>query len=110
MLSDILDHHHKPAGMIARAGPALSADALRLHDRVRRASDARGMTGDEMGETLRQIGWPTAELARRLSVREDTVRGWLKGRRPVPPNLERWLLAVRDNLANAPALPDGWQR
>jgi hypothetical protein len=68
------------------------------------------MTGDEMGEVLRQIGWPTAELARRLNVREDSVRSWLNGRREIPPNLERWLYAVRDSIASAPPLPDGWTR
>jgi DNA-binding transcriptional regulator YdaS (Cro superfamily) len=49
-------------------------------------------------------------LARRLSVREDSVRHWLNGRRPIPPNVERWLYAVRDSIATAPALPDGWLR
>jgi hypothetical protein len=79
-----------------------------LHDNATPFKHLR-MTGGEMSECLRAIGWPLAELCRRLSIREDTARGWLTNRRPIPPNVERWLHAVRDNLANAPALPDGWQ-
>ena len=68
------------------------------------------MTGDEMSATLKAIGWTGGELARRLGVREDTVRGWLIGRREIPPNLERWLHQVRESRATAPILPAGWQR
>jgi hypothetical protein len=32
------------------------------------------MSGDEMFAVLKAIGWTSAELARRLSVREDSVR------------------------------------
>jgi len=67
------------------------------------------MTGDEMSEVLRQIGWSASELARRLNVREDTVRHWLNGRRGIPLNLERWIIQVRDTVDTAPRLPEGWQ-
>ena len=62
-----------------------------------------------MFPALKAIGWTSAELAPRLSVREDSVRHWLNGRRPIPPNVEHWLCAVRDSFSSAPALPDGWQ-
>jgi DNA-binding transcriptional regulator YiaG len=67
------------------------------------------MSPAELSDILREIGWPAAELQRRLGVREETIRQWLNGRRTIPPNLEQWLYAVRDNLANAPPLPDGWR-
>jgi transcriptional regulator with XRE-family HTH domain len=67
------------------------------------------MTGDELGELLRAIGWTSAELARRLSIRPDTVNSWLTGRRPVPGNVERWLHQVRAGFGSAPALPEGWR-
>ena len=63
-----------------------------------------------MFAVLKAIGWTSAELARRLSVREDSVRHWLNGRRPIPPKVERWLYAVRTDFSSAPALPDGWSR
>jgi hypothetical protein len=66
-------------------------------------------TGDELGEVLRAIGWTSAELARRLTIRPDTVNSWLTGRRPVPANVERWLYQVRAGFGSAPALPDGWR-
>lgn len=88
----------------------MRAGTRQLHDSVSQASDTRGaMTGDEMSEVLRQIGWTAGELARRLSVREDTVRGWLNSRRGVPLNLERWLRQVRDTVNTAPRLPDDWR-
>jgi hypothetical protein len=62
-----------------------------------------------MSECLRAIGWQISELSRRLSVREDTIRGWLTDRRPIPPNVERWLYQVRDGINTAPALPADWR-
>ena len=67
------------------------------------------MTGDEMAATLKAIGWTSGELARRLDIRADTVQSWLIGRRPIPPNVERWLYQVRDSLSTAPQWPDGWR-
>jgi len=67
------------------------------------------MTGDELGDVLREIGWLPRELARRLSVRSATVADWLTGRRNIPPNLEQWLYRVRDLQAQAPPLPDNWR-
>jgi plasmid maintenance system antidote protein VapI len=62
-----------------------------------------------MFQTLKHIGWSPAELARRLGVRDDSVRHWLNGRRAIPENLATWLVQVRDAQAQAPALPDGWR-
>ena len=67
------------------------------------------MTGAELSEVLRQIGWPVSELVQRLGVRPDTVTQWLRGRREIPDNLARWLVAVRDGVASAGELPDGWR-
>jgi DNA-binding transcriptional regulator YiaG len=88
----------------------LLAGTRQLHDNRPPVKDSAAMTGDELSELLREVGWPAAELARRLSIREDTVRGWLNGRREVPPNVGRWLEQIRDGIATAPALPDGWSR
>jgi transcriptional regulator with XRE-family HTH domain len=66
------------------------------------------MRGDELAEILKAIGWSSAELARRLNVRHDTVMSWLNGRRRVPDNLSAWLIKVRDAVGSAPPLPDGW--
>jgi DNA-binding transcriptional regulator YiaG len=65
------------------------------------------MTGNEMFEILRQLDWSPAALARRLSVRVDTVRQWLNSRREIPPNLAEWLIDLHNKLLEKP-LPDGW--
>jgi plasmid maintenance system antidote protein VapI len=67
------------------------------------------MDADEMSEILREIGWEPAELARRLDVRQDTVRRWLSGRREIPPNLAAWLRLHRTVQAQVPLLPDNWR-
>jgi hypothetical protein len=87
----------------------LLAGKRELHDNLLAVKDYRPMTGEEMSEVLRQIGWPLGELCRRLSVREDTARGWLSNRRPIPPNVAQWLHQVRDGINTAPALPEGWR-
>jgi plasmid maintenance system antidote protein VapI len=68
------------------------------------------MDADELNRTLAQIGWSQHELARRLEVRPDTVRGWVTGRRTVPDNLAEWLRQHRDKQTEVPPLPDGWRR
>lgn len=67
------------------------------------------MTGAEMSDLLREISWEPATLAAKLGVRHGTVRDWLAGRREIPPNLAQWLVAVRDGLASAGPLPEGWR-
>lgn len=66
------------------------------------------MDSVEFSDVLRQIGWHPGELARRLGVRPGSVYDWLGGRRSVPDNLAAWLIAVRDGLASAGPLPEGW--
>jgi len=80
-----------------------------LHDNGLAVKHAALMTGDEMGECLRAIGWEPPTLAQRLGVRPDTVRSWLSGRREIPDNLATWLLAVRDGQAAAGSLPENWR-
>lgn len=82
---------------------------LWLHDISATASEHHAVTGDEMAEALKAIGWTSGELARRLDIRADTVQSWLIGRRPIPPNVERWLHQVRASLSTAPQWPDGWR-
>jgi hypothetical protein len=67
------------------------------------------MTGPELSECLKQIGWPISELVDRLQVRPDTVMQWIRGRRPIPENLAEWLIKVRDGQASAGPLPEGWK-
>jgi hypothetical protein len=105
----IVGFPQEAAGHDRLRGPALSAGKRRLHDIGARVKHAAQMTGDEMGECLRAIGWEPTTLAQRLGVRPDTVRSWLAGRREIPPNLERWLLAVRDGVASAGPLPENWR-
>ncbi len=87
----------------------MSARNAKLHDNASAGKDHAQMTGDELGKILRAIGWTSAELARSLSIRPDTVNSWLIGRRPVPGNLERWLHQVRASIATAPPLPEVWR-
>ena len=65
---------------------------------------------DRLAELLREVGWSTMELARRLGIRETTPRSWLAGRRGVPPAVLDWLRQVADAQAAAPRLPEGWDR
>ena len=67
-------------------------------------SDAPLMTKERMAEIMRQIGWSSRELGRRLGVRESSIRRYLQGSREVPPNLAAWLegLATHMGLLLAP--------
>jgi hypothetical protein len=67
------------------------------------------MTGAKMSDLLREIGWEPATVAQKLGVRVDVVRGWLAGRREIPPNLADWLRRVRDGQASAGPLPEDWR-
>ena len=68
------------------------------------------MTPDRLRECLRVLGWANAELARRLSVSESSVRMWLSGRREIPPALDAFLEERVRRALDGPQLPDGWQR
>jgi hypothetical protein len=68
------------------------------------------VSGPELSECLKAIGWPVSELVERLGVRSDTAVQWIKGRRPVPENLATWLRRIRDAQGAIPPLPDDWRR
>jgi hypothetical protein len=68
------------------------------------------MDGAQLDAILREIGWTREELQRRLSIRADTIRGWLTNRRPIPEVVAQWLRQVRDAQGQAPPLPEGWRR
>jgi DNA-binding transcriptional regulator YiaG len=68
------------------------------------------MTGARLDDCLDIMGWPRAELARRLNVSESSVRMWLGGRRSVPPALAVWLEDLVVLMSQAPSQPVGWQR
>ena len=66
------------------------------------------MNTPDISTLLRQLGWGANDLARKLRVRDVTVRRWLRGTNPVPTNLQVWLQQCVDNPGNAPDLPEGW--
>ena len=51
---------------------------------------------------MRQIGWSSRELGRRLGVRESSIRRYLQGSREVPPNLAAWLEGLATHMALTP--------
>jgi hypothetical protein len=59
---------------------------------------------------MRTIGWTNAELARRLGVREGSIRMWLSGRREIPPSLADWLEERVRYALKGPQTPEGWSR
>jgi transcriptional regulator with XRE-family HTH domain len=68
------------------------------------------MTPDRLDECRRILGWTNAELARRLDVREGSIRAWLSGRREIPPNLAHWIEERTRRALEGPQIPDGWKR
>ena len=67
------------------------------------------MDNRRLEECLRIIGWSSQEIARRLDVRENTVRQMLQGKRRIPDNFAAWLEGFVAHLGAYPALPDDWQ-
>ena len=68
------------------------------------------MTGDRLVECLTILGWPRAELGRRLGVSESSVRMWVSGRREIPPALAAWIEERARRALEGPQQPEGWQR
>jgi len=72
-----------------------------LLDNPAGAGQAGPMTPEEMRETLAELGWSQAELARRLSddggeaVAGTTVWRYLAGKRKVPAGLAAYLRLAR---------------
>jgi hypothetical protein len=69
-----------------------------------------GVTGDEMSDCLRRIGWSANELGRRLNVNEHRLRRMLTGRAEIPPNLAEWLRCYAQAIGRLPPLPKDWTR
>jgi DNA-binding transcriptional regulator YiaG len=68
-----------------------------------------GMDGAELDAILKTLGWTPQELARRLSVRNDSVYAWLTNRRPIPQTLADWLRLHRTAQGSVPPLPENWR-
>jgi hypothetical protein len=66
------------------------------------------MIAEEMNEALKQIGWSTHELARRLRISDRRLRHMLAGREEIPDNLDRWLRMWAQTVTRLPQLPEGW--
>jgi transcriptional regulator with XRE-family HTH domain len=58
---------------------------------------------------LLRVGWRAPEMARRLGVREDTVRGWERGKRECPVVVLEWLERIGDAVEDV-GMPSGWQK
>ena len=63
-----------------------------------------------MEALLRQIGWTSGELARRLHARETSIRAMLRGNKPIPANLAVWLEDAAARTQGVPPLPEGWRK
>jgi hypothetical protein len=50
---------------------------------------------------LDDIGWPQTVLAARLGCGYRTIQRWLDGTSPMPPDVERWLIAMREAVLTA---------
>jgi hypothetical protein len=85
-------------------GPSAGLHMLRSGS----TSDAPLMTNERMAEIMRQIGWSSQELGRRLGVREISIRRYLQGSREVPPNLATWLEGLATLVGAYSSLPDDW--
>jgi transcriptional regulator with XRE-family HTH domain len=70
---------------------------------------AQLVTGQELSDALRGLGWSAHELGRRLGVTESTIRNWLSGRREVPASVAEWLTELQTGMAKLPSLPRGWR-
>jgi hypothetical protein len=72
-------------------------------------SETERYTPHQMLAALVILGWSSGHLARRLKVREGTVRQMLGGKRNIPNQLGRWLDQCATIAQTMPALPDDWQ-
>ena len=52
------------------------------------------MTIQELDKALKLLGWSKNKLADKLGLHENTVYGWGKAGRPVPPPVDRYLTLV----------------
>ena len=52
------------------------------------------------------LGWSAAELGRRLSTSERSVRRWLSGNAPIPDRVGEWLEAMVQHMQSGPPPPE----
>lgn len=67
------------------------------------------VTGDEMSDALRRIGWSVNELSRRLRIGERRLRRMTDGREEIPENLADWLRGLAENMDRQPRMPKDWR-
>ena len=71
------------------------------------------MSKSTIAATLDAIGWPDAEMARRLNCSRATVTRWRGGRTRPPSDVAQWLEAVAravEDLMPPPPVPMGPRR
>lgn len=52
------------------------------------------MTGPELRDAIRTLGWTQRRAAMRLGRGEATVRRWIAGTVPIPPDVAAWCRAA----------------
>ena len=60
------------------------------------------MTGDELKERRRRIGWAAEVLAREAKVSDRHWRRMEAGERPVPEDISAWVQRLSDAIAAVP--------
>jgi transcriptional regulator with XRE-family HTH domain len=63
------------------------------------------MTPQELSKLLDDVGWSVNELARRIDVRQQTIRRWLAGSAPFPDRIAAWLQEVARIIGQIPPPP-----
>ena len=61
------------------------------------------MTGPELDQAMRAIGWNGRALASRLRCSEMLVRKWRAGSIPIPDPVGQWLARVAHAIERLPA-------
>jgi hypothetical protein len=67
------------------------------------------MTYPRMQWCIHVIGWPIAELARRIHMSGSSVKQMQCGRQAIPDSLAIWLEMLTARMLNAPLLPHHWR-
>jgi len=52
------------------------------------------MTSEELDRTLKLLGWRKRHLAEKLGLHENTIYGWGRNGRPIPPTIDTYLALV----------------
>jgi ribosome-binding protein aMBF1 (putative translation factor) len=75
-----------------------------VSEQIRRPYDA-----ERLAIACDELGWSSGELARRLNIREDSVRQYISGKRNIPDGLGVWLDACVEIARTMPKHPEGWR-